>query len=330
MGGTEEQRVSVRLIRSLLSGEERFAVTGASGWLGRTTLELLAGALGPQQFRDRVAGFASASRTVTLRAGTEVRLQPLHRLADLAPAPTHLLHFAYLTRDRVTEMGVPEYARSNLSITAAVVGAIQRFSPVAVFTTSSGAVYAPGGGFVTDVSGEPYGALKYIEELSVRRAAADAGTRSVIARIFSITGAYMTKPQLYALGDFVLRALAGGPIDIRARGPVTRSYCAAGDVVALGLCCALRGRDEDLVFDTGGDVVEMGELAERVRAVLALPDLRIQRSTAIGGPADCYAGNVERMSELAKDHGLTMQTLDDQIHETASYLAALTAPPRTG
>ncbi|HVE47736.1 MAG TPA: NAD-dependent epimerase/dehydratase family protein [Acidimicrobiales bacterium] len=313
--------MSVRLIRSLLSGHERFAVTGASGWLGRTTLELLAGALGPQQFRDQVVGFASTSRTVTLRAGTEVRLQPLHRLAELAPAPTHLLHFAYLTRNRVPEVGVPEYVTANLAITAAVISAIQRFRPSGVFTTSSGAVYGPDGYFVTDVAANPYGALKYLEELAVRCAAADAGTRSVVTRVFSLSGAYMTKPELYGLGDFLLQVLAGGPITVRATRPVERSYCAAADVVTLALACLLRGDgQEDLVFDTGGDVIEVGQLADRVIGALGLTEVSVERSWDPQAPPDRYVGDGTAMSALALTYGLPLLAIDGQIRETAAYL----------
>ncbi|HUR24164.1 MAG TPA: NAD(P)-dependent oxidoreductase [Acidimicrobiales bacterium] len=310
------------LLRSLLSGQERFAVTGASGWLGRTALDLLAEALGPDRFREAVVGFASTAKAVTLRDGTAAELRPLGQLPRLAPAPTHLLHFAYLTRDRVAEMGVPAYVEANTAITATVVGAIDRLRPAGVFGASSGAVYRAGGGFVTDVAADPYGALKHLEELAIRRAAADAGGRSVVARIFSLTGAYMTRPDLYALGDLVQQALAGGPMVVRARGPVERSYCAAGDVVTLALCSLLGEGDGDVVFDTGGDVVEVGELAELVREAVGAPVAPLQRSWDPAVPADRYVGDGARMSELAARQGLVLQSLQDQVRETASYLAS--------
>lgn len=325
MGGPEEQRVSVLLVRSLLSGQERFAVTGASGWLGQTALELLARALGPTRFRESVTGFASANRVVTLRDGMMVHLRPLEELPRVTPAPTHLLHFAFLTRDRLAELGLPAFVLANLAITATVVGAIEAHRPLGVFTTSSGAVYASDGSFVTDVKANPYGALKYIEELAVRRAAADAGGRSIVTRIFSLGGAYMTKPQLYALGDLVLQALAGGPIKIRASGRIERSYCAATDVVTLGLCCLLRDSCDDLQFDSGGEVIEVGQLAQRVRSVLGLPDIGIERPGDREAADDRYVGDGSRMLSVASHYGVTLQSLDEQVRETASYLATALA-----
>lgn len=315
--------MSVPLVLSMLSGHERFAVTGASGWLGRTTLELLASALGPKRFRERVTGFASAPRTMTLQDGTEAHLQPLTQLVNVVPAPTHILHYAYLTRDRVTAVGVPEYVRANMAITATVVDAIERFHPLGVFTTSSGAVYRPDRSFVSDVTADPYGALKHLEELAVRRAAADVGARSAVVRIFSLAGAYMTKPELYALGDLILQALAGGTMKVRARGRVHRSFCAASDVVSLGLACVLRGSaGNDVVFDSGGDVVEVGELAQYIRQTLGCAGTEIERHLDPDAGEDRYVGDGAAMSALAVEHDLSLTSLSDQILDTASFLRA--------
>lgn len=311
--------MSFSLIRPLLQGDERIAVTGASGWLGRTALDLLAELLGPVAFGATVAGFATRAKSVVVRSGLSVPLRPLSELATTAPPPTHLLHFAYLTRDRLTAMGTERYALANLGITATVTDAVERFRLRGVMMASSGAVYEDGH-FASDVDANPYGALKRLEELSVRRAAADVGARSVVARVFSVAGPYMTKPDLYALGDLVLRAIAGSPLLVRARRPVYRSYCAAADVVALSLGCLLGEGDADAVFDTGGEVVEIGELADHVRGALELPHLPIEREMDPALPADRYVGNPERFTEMAARLGLTLQPLDVQIRSTAGWL----------
>lgn len=321
MGGSEEQPVSAAVVRRRLRGDERFAVTGASGWLGRTALDLLAGALGAHAFAKRVVGYASAHKSVRLRSGLVVPLRPLGELSRTDPAPTHILHFAYQTRDRVAVMGVGPYVVANLEITSMVLDAVQRHGPEGILLASSGAVYAAGGGFAADLASDPYGTLKYQEELVLRRAAGDVGARSVVARVFSVSGAYMTKPELYVLGDLVLRALAGASLVLRARGPVHRSYCAAADVVALGLVCLLGGSTPaDEVFDSGGKAVEVGELAERVRTVLGLSHLTIERSLSPDEAPDRYLGDGDHMAMLASQHGMRLQSLDEQILDTASFL----------
>lgn len=322
MGDPEEQRLRVSLVRAGLRGDEQFAVTGASGWLGRTTLDLLAATLGEEAFSARVVGFASVARRIELRSGLVVAVLPLSELVHLDPAPTHILHFAFHTRDQVATMGVAPYVMANLAITSQVLHAVGRFRPRGVSVASSGAVYSGDASLATDIGADPYGGLKHLEELVLRRAVADAGGRSVVARIFSLGGAYITKPQLYALGELVQQAQAGGPLMVRARGPVVRSYCAATDVVAVMLACLLGDGDElrDVVFDTCGTVVEVGDLAERVRTVVGGPATTVTRRLDGHAPPDRYVGDGGAMTALAARFGLVLQTLDEQILDTASYL----------
>lgn len=330
MDSFELRKVGGSLVREMMTGHERFAVTGASGWLGRSALELLAGALGPEDFRRQVTGFASRDRTITLRDGTVAELHAFPRLAELNPPPTHLLHFAFVMRSRVVPMGVPAYGEANLAILSSVVDAITRLRPHGVFCTSSGAVYEPDGSFVADIETDPYGTLKRLEELAIRRAAADVGGRSIVTRVFSLGGAYMTRPEHYALGHFVLQALAGGPIEVRARSRVERSYCAAADVVAVALACLLSDGPADLIFDSAGEAVEMGELACQVRDALQLPGIAIERALDPAVPPDRYVGDGSQMSALAASHGIRMQSLAEQIEETASYLGITFQLPAGG
>ena len=314
--------MSASLIRGYLRGDETFAVTGASGWLGRTALDLLARVLGEEAFLAQVNGFASTAKSVGLRGGLEVPLRPLSALVDHDHPPTHILHFACLTRDRVADMGVGPYVQGNLGITGVVLDAVQRYRPRGILVASSGAVYAPDGGFAVDVARNPYGSLKYQEELLLRRAAGDVGARSVVARVFSVSGAYMTKPELYVLGDLVLRALAGSPLVLRATGRVYRSYCAAADVVTLALACLLdESGPPDTVFDSGGTVVEVGQLAERVCGALGMPVTLIERSIGTDVAPDRYVGDLDQMATLASEHGLPLKSLGDQILETADFLS---------
>ena len=141
---------------------------------------------------------------------------------------------------------------------------------------SSGAVHSSTGRLVSDLRSDPYGTLKHVDELAFRAATRDAGGVCVIPRVFSVAGARMTKPGLYALGSMIEMATVGGPIEVRARGPVFRSYCGVDEVVALALWAALSGRDA--VFDTCGTVVEIGDLAHLVAQVHGL-DVDVVRRT---------------------------------------------------
>jgi nucleoside-diphosphate-sugar epimerase len=283
-------------------------VTGASGWFGLTALARL---------RDegrlaRVRAYASRAKTLTLRDGTEIDARPL---SELEPAD-HLLHFAYLTRDRGAE---GDYLRDNLAITFRVLEAIQQASGF-VYLSSGAAGWAP------DLDANPYGALKRLDELAFRQACADAGTRCAIFRVFAAGGPYMGKWWGYALGDLVMRARRGEPLEVRACHGVYRSYVAADDVVATALAW-LRSDEDDVVLETAGpEVVEVGELAERIRAAAGRDDLEVVREFDPDLPRDYYVGDGAAFQALAERLGVRLATLDElittTIHDSSAWEGA--------
>lgn len=326
MGSPQVGAVAAELVRDCLSTEGRYAITGASGWLGQTALRLLATAIPAEQFQRRVAAYASAPKTVSLPDGRLVEAQPLEDLGRGVGDDTFVLHFAYLTRDRAAE-GVPEYVAGNCTITGHVLAAVEK-GVAGLVLASSGAVYAPDGSLSTDLPGNPYGTLKHFDEMIFARAAQETGTSCAVARIFALGGAAMTKPNRYALGDLVASTLDGLPLTIRAAHPVFRSYAWADDVIALGLLSMLSGLGQFVVFDSGGDVVEIGVLAERVRRVLGRPDLPILRPDLDPeAPEDRYVGDRTVWDSLSLQHGLRTAGLDDIIRDTARGLRSREPAP---
>lgn len=304
------------LIRNVLRGaNDVVAVTGATGWLGSVAVDLLYQALGDDA-PARVAAYASTAREIVVSDGRTVPVRPLTELSSQTPAPTTLLHFAFLTRDRLAGIGIDSYTRQNVAITAAVVDAIATHRPRRVVVASSGAVHASSGGPVSDLAADPYGTLKHLDELALRTATSDVSGVCVIPRIFSVAGRGMARPELYALGHLVTMAATGGPIDVRAQGPVVRSYCGADEVVALALWVAFAG--QSTVFDTCGDPVEMGDLARLIAQVHGLgPDV-VRRNWDPDAVADRYVGEGQRMQELAAAARLSLRSLEDLVRETSA------------
>jgi len=156
--------------------------------------------------------------------------------------------------------------------------------------------------------------------VALAAATRQAGGVCVIPRVFSVAGARMSKPELYALGSMIGMASAGGPIEVRAQGPVFRSYCGVDEVVALALWAALSGRD--LVFDTCGTVVEMGGLAALVAQVHGLEGDAVRRSWDTDVRSDRYVGDGRLMKDLAGEAGLPLKTLAALVGETSDWLTA--------
>lgn len=260
--------------------------------------------------------FASTSKQLTLDDGTTIAVAPL---ADLPGTPHDvLLHFAYATREHAAGAA---YVEVNAAITATVVEAIARQRPGAVVYASSGAVYARGGGLAWDVRADPYGALKRLDELTLRAAAQDAGAAAVVARVFNLAGPWLLK-RGFAIANLIDQVEAGGTVTIRAPHPVVRSYVDVEDLVALLLARA--DARADAQFDTAGEVaVEVGELAARVARVLGRDaELRIEREWDPDAPADRYVGDGARWGSLCAEHGIVPRDLDAQIARTAGPVAA--------
>ena len=72
-----------------------------------------------------------------------------------------------------------------------------------------------------------------------------------------------------------------------------------------------------LRFDTGGEPLEMGELARRVAAVLGG---EAQDRVVDGGPGNRYLADHTRWLALLSAHGLTHIPIERQIAETADWL----------
>lgn len=290
-------------LRRLVDDGARVVVTGATGWLGRVTVDLLT------QVGVPLHAYAGRAR------------DGVRALADLAAPPPGdgpllLCHYAFLTKDKVATVGHDAYVARNAAISARMLDWIACERPDGVFVTSSGAAAAG-----LPLEDDPYGALKRIDELAFAEAARRVGARLRVARVFNVAGPHITTPELYALGDLIARAQRGEPLLVRARGRVVRSFVAVEDLVTLALAELIApGRPEVLQFDTAGATVEMGELADAVRQALGRPDLPIERDPDPDASDDVYVGDGAIMQELLALHHITATPLAEQIRRTASSL----------
>jgi nucleoside-diphosphate-sugar epimerase len=302
----------------LAAGDRRLVVTGAGGWLGRATLEGLHQCLG-DAFHRRVVCFGSKARRLSLRGGLVVEQRALADLRALKAAPTIVLHNACLTRDRAETMSGADYITANRAISRLVLDALEPIGGRAVFLPSSGAAYR-----AEDPSAPEalrlYGRLKLEDEAAFADWANQAGASAALVRVFNLSGPYINKLGSYALAGFILDALAGRPIQVRATRPVFRSYVAIRELMSIVLGLLTSEAPTVVRFDTGGDqALEMGDIAEAVAATLN-PALAVERPALISTDADFYVGDAAAYSALRAAHGAETVSFADQIRETATYL----------
>lgn len=303
----------------------RVLVTGASGWLGQATLELLIQTFGAE-WRERVVAFGSRERHWRLRDGTPVMQHPLAALGTLPRAPSLLLHFAYLTREKTGQMPIADYIATNRTLSQLVATAGAAVGVERMFVTSSGAVHAA---LAEAESPDPtllYGRLKLEDEALFERFAHVTVERRVfIARLFNLSGPYINKLDSYALASFIQQARQGH-IAIHASRPVIRSYTSAANLLGVAFAQLLDDSGDSFVcVETAGDCeVEVQALAEHVRAVV-LPRATIDRAPMGGAAADRYVGDGQRYRQLLESFGIAEHSLRQQVTDTADYLQGLAA-----
>jgi hypothetical protein len=175
-------------------------------------------------------------------------------------------------------------------------------------TVSSGVAIYPQDARHGPIEDNPYGFLKREAEHRLAEAAAESGAVPVVARAWSISGAHVQKPQGYALGSMIRDANAGA-IRIMARRPVFRRYVLAEELLALGIAEGVVG---PATIDSGGELVEMGELAARVAAVVR-PDTVISRDEVDPRDPDRYHSDGHDWEQRCRRWDLASAPFDRQI-----------------
>jgi len=302
-------------VSELLKDTRRIVVVGAGGWVGRGLLRSLHSALGADAFSQRVFAFGSSTRMIDLGDTISIAQRPLDELAWLHPQPTALFHLAFLTKDKVAVTDREEYCETNRALSNTVLEALSAIGADRLFVASSGAA-----AFADDPSASEdlriYGGLKREDEdRFVAWAEADTGRRAVVTRIYNLTGPFINKHDTYALASFIIDALAGRPISVRAPMRVARSYVAISELVSLVLFQLLGSGGVPVYrYDSGGEVLELREVAAEVARVLGGTVVRAPITESMDNN---YTGDTETYASLLEAAGLAPVPLGQQILNTA-------------
>jgi nucleoside-diphosphate-sugar epimerase len=303
--------------------KRRILITGASGWLGLATIDLLKNLLG-EHLEGRLVCFGSSAKRLRLIDGTEVQQNPLATLVELPQQSSMLFHYAFLTREKSSRMPLEQYVEANRAMTSFVLRHAGAVGVEEAFVTSSGAVYDKDRVLATDLATNPYGVLKLEQESAFRKWGTEQGRRIAIARVFNLSGPYINKLRSYALSSLLMDALAGGPIRIDADQRVIRSYVSVAQLVsaALGSIYTLGNHAERALWDTAGECeVELGALAHEICATLATPCM-VDRPPLRQG-LNRYVGNKDDFNAVVTGCNIEPAPLRQQIASTAEYLRAL-------
>lgn len=270
---------------------ERVLVLGASGWFGRTFRSML----GPSNTVLSIASKARGPFEVWDSAViTKFR-------------PTVVANFAFLTQHLFLTMDPNRFTRINATLTRQFLISAGLPTVKIVITVSSGAVET--------APTSPYGVLKMAEEkdalglMSAQRVV-------VIPRAYSVSGAQVQNPREYLFSDLICQAFAGN-LKITAPHPVYRRYTAVDDLLKVATSLAVQGQSG--VFESGGQLVEAGELATRIKKIVN-PIASFERLPLNSELADAYASDNTSWKKVCLAVSHEPQRLDDQIRNTSEGL----------
>ena len=315
------------LTHHFIESDGHLAITGATGWVGRTAVHELLTLLSPSVFVDRVRLFASRAGSLLIsgafsgsadKPGFTLPVYSLQSLPEFASAKARLaiLHTAFLTRDRLAAVGLEAYVTTNRWITSQVAQALS-LAPLAravVISSGAAAPYDDLSHPIQRLGSDPYGVLKHLEETTLAELAP-----SLVVRIYALTGRFIRDPHRFALGEFLSMALRGEPIRLHALMPVFRSYGHAGDITALSLRWLIGAEQPTgLALPAVSLGIDLYSLAQKVSDLYSLPP--VQAAIDPMAEANRYLADPQPFLAALTRYGLVSKSLDDQIRDTAAGL----------
>ena len=301
------------LLRENLLQYKQIVITGATGWLGNETSELIAETLG-QEFSRRVVLVGSSpkikqSSTYTFQVIGWEEFKSV-RSIDL------LIHFAYLNQDRAELLGLPKFILTNRSITADINYVLSTSPGCRVLAASSGAAGYYRGNVDSTRSMEVYASLKLESEESFLQ---NSNIGSLLnMRIWNVTGSGLEINSGYAVANFFKQALISKHIELTGNSSSTRTYVDVKEMMFTFLL-SLEGKRK-ITIDSGGYQTSLLGLASTVLSELGLPSSAITLSGECKS-ASHYNPNPEFFNQSASDLQLRLSSIDTQIANFAKTLS---------
>jgi len=292
-----------------LGTHERLLITGASGWFGRCALSLF------RNSGSSMLAVGSQDKTVILDGfKVPVYKQTLQRIREFNP--TIIIDTAFMTRDKLSSLGIDEFIGINRelmndSLEMASMTFVKKYVGF-----SSGATVNLAGQASFSLLDNPYAALKREFEAGMTELSGTTKGKISIARVWSVTGDHMTKPELFAFSNLISQARAGR-IVINAKNLVSRRYCRINEVISVALADS---GSQGPVFDTGGELIEIGDLAEIIREEIN-PAAEIVRDLREGIEPDNYYADGMVWDELLNEFHIKPASIREQVRAVAKSLS---------
>ena len=302
---------AVKLWASQLRDDDRILITGASGWFGKTALELCKSVQIPTFATYRKLPDQISKGPIYSGVWDE------HQITQFAP--TIVIDCAFITRELLKSMSLSDYISENSRLINNLIWATQLNSVSKTLTFSSGAAVFPRDASLSPVELDPYGYLKRQAEKRLKQTTDALGTNSVVARAWSVSGTFCTKFDVFAFTNIIKQALTG-KIEIQASKKVFRRYVSIEDLLAVSF--GKMSFSQFDVIDSGGELKEIYELALEVRNIID-PNIQVVRKPISDLNDDLYYSTNETWEIACKQLGFTPLSLQNQIKQVLNKMTDL-------
>jgi nucleoside-diphosphate-sugar epimerase len=302
---------ALQQVASAVPPGARVVITGATGWLGRTLVILLA--------QSQVDLYLIGSHKRKFEFGEtvmQVNEFNLERIREFEP--TAVFDFAFVTREHLSDMGIDRYVDINNSLIRYALEIFDLPSITHGLFTSSGAAVHPHFDENLGIEANPYGYLKRQTEKLVDQASKTHKKRSLVIRPWSLSGALTTKLDAFAFSSFIHQS-STGIIEVRSKLPVMRRYVSADDFLAVSISLLYSENSLDSPFDSGGELISAVDLAELIAGSCEAPVEVIANVNPDLG-ADCYFSDNSSWQFYCKQLDYIPETIAQQIARNLSSL----------
>jgi nucleoside-diphosphate-sugar epimerase len=287
---------------------QTIVVNGLSGWLGRSTIEVLRG-FNPNEFQ--VIGIGSHDREIKL--GNElfsiIKMENFRKTSDIAI----YFDFAFKTREVEEKLGRDKYIDVNRELIEKSKKFILANIPSCVVLASSGAIYEALENESPDKQGvNSYSVLKLLQEAEIDFSANKTNANFIQTRIFNISGKNINKPNLFAMSNLMTQAIVEKRITIQSPGQITRRYCLAEELIEL--IFSLAEQQKSVKFDSGGEKIEIRSLAKKITSLFS-EFIPIQESNipAEQKNSDYFSKSYEYEELIKANLGRKPVSIDNQL-----------------
>jgi nucleoside-diphosphate-sugar epimerase len=277
----------------------RILITGAGGWIGRETLCRLQSLVGSLSCMDlTLAG--SQNRKIELH-GEKINIVNLEDIKNDRNFDL-ILHFAFLTQDKISILGSEEYLHINRHINQVAAQLSRNNSQARQLALSSGAV-------TLDFPADAYPKNLYAQlKLEFEQEIID--DRTLLLRLWNTSGHHLGTNLNYALSEFI--HLAKRNSEIHIRNNVKRSFVSAQDIIMASI---------NYLFDGGTGIVNSGGVETDLSN---LANLVVEENGSVSkiifapGEANSIYNYVSPESEIPQEFFLMKSNLRNQVRETSN------------